>query len=128
MNFEESTEKHEGILSGAIHKTEELGKSLKADVGKLSKYSKAYGVGMKEEAKDLQKILDSNQLIFYKTEAMAIVLRKLGGLYDFLDACDGLTKEGYTMVNSEDVQNLPLTLGKFPIGSFYYFQHKKYIY
>ncbi len=97
---------------------------VKTDVKKIGK---TYGHGVKEEAKDIKKIMESPELVFYQTDAFAIVLRKLGGLYDFLAVCDKLTKEGYTMVNSEDVKGIP-GFGIVPVGSFYYFQHKKYIY
>ena len=87
--------------------------------------------GIKAESKDLKKLHDHKDLIYLKTDAVVIVLRKLGGLDEFLQLVDKLTKEGYWMMNSEDVKNLPgsfgLSLPTIPIGTLYYFQHKKYI-
>ena len=121
MGIEGALKKSRGRLDDAIHGRGKIVKTLKSDVGKIGK---VYVGGAKEEGKDLKKIMESKDLVFYKSDAFAIVLRKLGGLYQFLDACDTLTKEGYTMVNSEDV----FLVGRVKLGSFYYFQHKKYIY
>ena len=121
MGIENTFKKSKGKLDKAIHGPEKIGKILKGDVAGIGK---GYLVGAKGETKDLKKIMESKNLVFYKTDALAIVLRKLGGLYDFLKACEDLTKEGYTMVNSEDI----FVAGRIKLGSFYYFQHKKYIY
>jgi 5'-deoxynucleotidase YfbR-like HD superfamily hydrolase len=93
--------------------------------------SKRTSHGIKDEYKDLQKIEHNNELIYYKSDALAIVIRKLGGFDDFLKVVDGLTREGYWMINSEDIKNL---LSNFGIalpgtakGTLYYFQNKKYI-
>ena len=122
MGIEGALKKSRGRLDDAIHGRGKIVKTLKSDVGKIGK---VYIGGAKEEGKDLKKIMESKDLVFYKSDAFAIVLRKLGGLYQFLDACDALTKEGYTMVNSEDILAV---VGRVKLGSFYYFQHKKYIY
>jgi hypothetical protein len=122
MGIEDALKKTGKRFDKAIHGEGKVGKVLKEDVGRIGKI---YLTGAKAEGADLKKIMKSENLVFYKTDAFVIVLRKLGGLYDFLKACDGLTKEGYTMVNSEDVFG---TLGRVKLGSFYYFQHKKYIY
>lgn len=87
--------------------------------------------GIKEEYKDIEKIRHHKELIYYKTDALAIVSRKLRGFDEFLKTVDELTREGYWMMNSEDVKNI---LGNFGIsapgqnrGTLYYFQNKKYI-
>jgi len=92
----------------------------------LKEIAKVQSSGLKEEVKDLKRIFQSKDLIFYKTDAFAIVLRKLGGLDEFLAACDKLTREGYTLVWSEIV-TLPVAipLGGKMLGSFYYFQKVK---
>jgi len=93
--------------------------------------SKEQRGGVKEEYKDIEKIRHHKELIYYKTDALAIVSRKLGGFDEFLKTCDELTREGYWLMNSEDVKNI---LGNFGIsapgqnrGTLYYFQNKKYI-
>lgn len=93
--------------------------------------SKEQGRGLRKELKDIEKIRHHKDLIYYKSDALAIVVRKLGGFDEFLKLVDDLTKEGYWMMNSEDVKNL---LSNFGIsipginrGTLYYFQNKKYI-
>jgi hypothetical protein len=84
----------------------------------------------KEEMTDLKRIFQSKNLVFFKTNAFAVVLRKLGGLDEFLDVCDKLTKEGYRLVFSETNKppvDIPIPGLKIPLGTFYYFQHRKYI-
>lgn len=86
---------------------------------------------IKKEYKDIEKIRHHKELIYYKTDALAIVSRKLGEFDEFLKVVDELTREGYRMMNSEDVKNI---LANFGIsvpgqnrGILYYFQNKKYI-
>lgn len=92
---------------------------------------KEQGRGVKAEYKDIEKIRHHKELIYYKSDALAIVSRKLGGFDEFLKGVDELTREGYWMMNSEDVKNI---LGNFGIsspgpnrGTLYYFQNRKYI-
>lgn len=92
---------------------------------------KEQGRGIKAEYRDIEKIRHSKELIYYKSDAIAIVSRKLGGFDKFLKVVDDLTREGYWMMNSEDVKNV---LGNFGLsmpgqarGTLYYFQNKKYI-
>jgi len=87
--------------------------------------------GIKEEYKDLEKIAHNKELIYYKSDALAIVIRKLGGFDEFIKVVDDLTREGYWMINYEDIKNI---LSNFGIalpgtakGIIYYFQNKKYI-
>ncbi len=83
---------------------------------------------VKSEAEDLKRIFQSKDLIYRKSDAMAIVLRKLGNTDGFLDVVEQLTKEGYRLVHQENVRDIPVFAGfKYSFGSFYYFQHVKYI-
>ncbi|MGI0002974.1 MAG: hypothetical protein ACRD91_01985, partial [Nitrosopumilaceae archaeon] len=83
---------------------------------------------LKNEAEDLKRIFQSKDLIYRKSDAMAIVLRKLGNTDGFLDVVEQLTKEGYRLVHHENVRDIPIFAGfKYSFGSFYYFQNKKYI-
>ena|SRR3989338_4712525 len=119
-----------------------VGKSIKERIkvikGRISdleedtvEIGKEQGRGIKEEYKDIEKIRHHKELIYYKSDALAIVSRKLGGFDEFLKTVDELTREGYWMMNSEDVKNI---IGNFGIsapgqarGTLYYFQNKKYI-
>ncbi len=86
------------------------------------------GSNMKSEGQFLKKIFQHKDMIFMKTDAVAIVLRKLGGNEEFLELVDKLTREGYRMVHQESIRNIPLGFGfNYPLGSLYFFQHVKYI-
>ena len=83
---------------------------------------------VKSEAEDLKRIFQSKDLIYRKSDAIAIVLRKLGNTDGFLDVVEKLTREGYRLVHQENVRDIPIFAGfKYSFGSFYYFQHVKYI-
>jgi hypothetical protein len=93
----------------------------------LKEMTKYEAVGVKEELKDRNRILQSKDLVFYKTDAVAVVLRKLGGLDEFLAAVDKLTKEGYLLVAWEDVSGSSIPLVGGMLGTFYIFQRSKYV-
>jgi len=73
--------------------------------------SKEQRRGIKKEYKDIEKIRHHKEFIYYKTNALAIVSRKLGGFDEFLKIVDELTREGYRMMNSEDVKNILVNFG-----------------
>jgi len=86
------------------------------------------GSNMKSEGQFLKKIFQHKDMVFMKTDAIAIVLRKLGGNEEFLELVDKITREGYRLVHQESVRNIPLGFGfNYPLGSLYFFQHVKYI-
>jgi hypothetical protein len=83
---------------------------------------------IKTEIRDLKRIFRARDPVYFKTEALAVVIRRFGKTDEFMAAIDGLTREGYLLVQHEIVRNIPLGGGmSFPIGSFYYFQHTRYI-
>jgi len=86
--------------------------------GAIAKFSLA---GVKKEGEDIKKVLAKQDLIYLKTDALAVVLRKLGGLDEFLAVFEKLTKEGYLLVWTEPVTSL-LPIGYRLAGNFYYFQ------
>lgn len=93
----------------------------------IKEITKYEAVGVKEELKDRKRILESKDLVFFKTDAVAVVLRKLGGLDEFLAAVDKLTKEGYLLVAWEDVRASSIPLVKGMLGTLYIFQRSKYV-
>jgi phage-related protein len=120
-NIKESVEKQIENVQESIDTVKDEHKSI----------IKEQGGGIKQEFKDIEKIRHHKDLIYYKSDALVIVIRKLGGFDEFLKMVDDLTREGYWMMNSEDVKNL---LANFGIsipginrGTLYYFQNKKYI-
>jgi len=135
----DSEESKKGLLSGLKEKVGSVSDSVKDKVSDLKGQTQehlevAKEVGseqldnVKSEAEDLKRIFQSKDLIYKKTDAMAIVLRKLGNTDGFLEVVDKLTKEGYRLMHQETVRDIPIIAGfKYSFGSFYYFQHSKYI-
>jgi hypothetical protein len=93
----------------------------------IKNITKYQAVGIKGEVQDLKKIFESKDLVFYKTDAVAVVLRKLGGLNEFLVSVDKLTKEGYLLVAWEDISGSSIPLVGGMLGTFYIFQRSKYV-
>ena len=91
--------------------------------GAIAKFSLS---GVKKEGEDIKKALEKQDLIYLKTDALAVVLRKLGGLDEFLAVFEKLTKEGYLLVWTEPVSSV-LPIGMGLVGNFYYFQKGKLI-
>lgn len=133
--------KLKGGIDTEVHKVtdkiSETGETIESDlevVGeKIVKTSKVSGAlskfhftNLKKEGEDIRKALKNPDLIYLKTDALAVVLRKLGGLDEFLAIFEKLTKEGYLLVWTEPVSSIlpgPLNLP----GNFYYFQKGKLI-
>ncbi|HXV67256.1 MAG TPA: hypothetical protein VD731_08555 [Nitrosopumilaceae archaeon] len=115
----ETGETIESGLTDVGEKIEQTSKGIKV----LSKF---HLLNVKKEGEDIRKALAKKDLIYLKTDALAVVLRKLGGLDDFLAVFDKLTKEGYLLVWTEPVSSfLPIGMGL--VGNFYYFQKGKLI-
>ena len=124
-------EKIDDIQESIEEKIDDVKETVNVAQKEAISIGKEQGRGIKAEYKDIEKIRHNKELIYYKSDALAIVSRKLGGFDEFLKVVDDLTKEGYWMMNSEDVKNV---LGNFGLsmpgqarGTLYYFQNKKYI-
>jgi hypothetical protein len=81
------------------------------------------------EGKDLQKLLSARDLTIYKTDAIAVMIRKSGGLVEFLDGYDKLIKEGYVLSHQEPINTFfDITFAgvKTKLGKLYFFHHRKY--
>lgn len=124
-------EKIDDIQESLEEKIDDVKETVNVAQKEAVSIGKEQSRGIKAEYKDIEKIRHNKELIYYKSDALAIVSRKLGGFDEFLKVVDDLTKEGYWMMNSEDVKNV---LGNFGLsmpgqnrGTLYYFQNKKYI-
>ncbi len=127
---ESTTEEFESLKETAADRVSEAKENTAEKFAPLTTASREQLHALRDETRDIKKIFQSKDLTFYKTEAFAIVLRKLGGLPEFLEECDKLTKEGYRLVFREPVETLleiPVPGVHTPLGTFYYFQHIKYI-
>ena len=110
----ETGETIESGLTGVGEKMEKTSKGAKA-------LSKIHLLNVKKEGDDIRKALAKKDLIYLKTDVLAVVLRKLGGLDEFLAVFEKLTKEGYLLVWTEPVTSI-LPIGFRLVGNFYYFQ------
>jgi hypothetical protein len=81
---------------------------------------------MKKDSQYLKKFIQSKKVVYIKTEATAVLVRKKGNEEEFFEEFDKITKEGYKMMLSEEVTD-PLPGIKVNIGFIYYFQNKKYV-
>jgi hypothetical protein len=104
----------------------DVGEKIEKQTRKTKALSKFHLLNAKKEAEDIKKALEKKDLIYLKTDALAIVLRKLGGLDEFLAVFEKLTKEGYLLVWTEPVSSV-LPIGMGLVGNFYYFQKGKLI-
>jgi len=84
-------------------KTRRISKITGFGIGKAKKIGK--------EAKELSKFRKLKASVYYKTDASAIVIRKIGEFDAFFKINDDLTREGYRCVRSESIKNLPKALG-----------------
>ncbi|MGI0046502.1 MAG: hypothetical protein ACREBB_04860 [Nitrosotalea sp.] len=118
----------QSITSSVTDKISDIKDSTEENVAIAKELAAYQGSNMKSEGQFLKKIFQHKDMVFMKTDATAIVLRKLGGNEEFLELVDKLTREGYRLVHQESVRNIPLGFGfNYPLGSLYFFQHVKYI-
>lgn len=124
----EKLDKVSDVKDSVVDKIGDLKDSAEENAGIAKELASYQGSNMKSEGQFLKKIFQHKDMLFMKTDASAIVLRKLGGNEEFLELFDRLTKEGYRLVHQESVRNIPLGFGfNYPLGSLYFFQHVKYI-
>ena len=120
-DIDKVTEKISDTEEKIESKITDIGKKIKKTSKKDRVLSKLHLVGFKLEREDIRKALEKQDPIYLKTDSLAVVLRKLGGLDEFLAVFDKLSKEGYLLVWTEPVSSiLPNRIGL--VGNFYYFQ------
>lgn len=135
--LKENTSKHLDKASGVAEKVQTMRESVTERIGDIKdgsserfeiakELASIQGNNLKSEAQFIKKILQSKELVFLKTDTLAIVLRKMGGNEVFLEEIDKLTREGYRLVHHENVRNIPIPGGfDYPLGNLYYFQNMK---
>jgi len=83
---------------------------------------------MKKDSVWQKEILESDKVVYLKTDSMAVLIRKKGNEVEFFEELDSITKEGYKMMLQEQVSDpvpgLKVDLIRMRI---YYFQNIKYI-
>ena len=83
---------------------------------------------MKKDSVWQIELLESDKVVYLKTDSMAVLIRKKGNEVEFFEELDSITKEGYKMMLQEQVSDpvpgLKVDLIRMRI---YYFQNIKYI-
>jgi len=83
---------------------------------------------MKKDSVWQIELLESDKVVYLKTDSMAVLIRKKGNEVKFFEELDSITKEGYKMMLQEQVSDpvpgLKVDLIRMRI---YYFQNIKYI-
>ncbi len=81
---------------------------------------------LKKDSKYIKEILQSTEIIYLKTEAIAVLVRRKGNEVEFFESFDSITKEGYKMMLQEEITD-PIPGLNVKLAYVYYFQNKKYI-
>jgi len=100
---------------GLKEKIKGTGSSVKDQLGYL-----------KKDTKFIKKILQSKGVIYLKTEAIAVLVRKKGNEAEFFESFDSITKEGYKMMLLEEIMD-PIPGLNVKLAYVYYFQNVKFI-
>jgi len=83
---------------------------------------------MKKDSVWQVELLESDKVVYLKTDSMAVLVRRKGNEVEFFEELDSITKEGYKMMLQEQVSDpvpgLKVDLIRMRI---YYFQNIKYI-
>ena len=90
--IEEKLDQVTDIKDSMVDKIEDLKDSTEENVAIAKELASYQGSNMKSEGQFLKKIFQHKDMVFMKTDALAIVLRKLGGNEEFLHLVDKLTR------------------------------------
>jgi len=81
---------------------------------------------LKSDIKDVKAILEIKDVVFLKTESIAVLVKRKGELKKFLEEVDMLTKEGYELKAQESITD-PVPKLNMTLAVLYIFQNKKFI-
>jgi len=83
---------------------------------------------LKKDSVWQKELLESNKVVYLKTDSIAVLVRKKGNEVEFFEELDSITKEGYKMMLQEQVSD-PIPMVKVDLIRIriYYFQNIKYI-
>ncbi len=83
---------------------------------------------MKKDSVWRIELLESDKVVYLKTDSMAVLIRKKGNEVEFFEELDSITKEGYKMMLQEEVSDpIPVVRVDLVRIRIYYFQNIKYI-
>ena len=116
---------------GLKEKFSKKAKSEKSSTDGIKKeLSSEYDEGKKQivgQAHRLKNLWKSKEVVQLKTEAIVVLFKKKGYEEKFFEEFNKITKEGYHMVLMKPFKAIDAGPIDIQIGSFYYFQHRKFI-
>jgi len=74
----------------------------------------------------LKEIMATTEIVFLKTDAIAILIKRTGESKIFFEEFDKITREGYDLKSQEQIID-PIPKINIALGYIFYFQNKKYI-
>ncbi len=80
---------------------------------------------VKKDVAFVKEIMATKDVVFFKTDALAILVRKRGEFSKFFKVLDKITKEGYDLKSQEELGDL--VPSPFPLAIIYTLQNKKYV-
>lgn len=80
----------------------------------------------KKDLSFFKEILESKEVVYLKTDSIAILIKKKGEAKQFFEAFEKITKEGYDLKSQEPITD-PIPKLDITLGYIFYFQNKKYI-
>ena len=81
---------------------------------------------LKKDSKYIKELIQSKEVIYLKTEAVAVLVRKKGNEAEFFESFDSITREGYKMMLQEEITD-PVPGLNVNLAYVYYFQNGKFI-
>ncbi len=81
---------------------------------------------LKKDSLYLKEILQSKEVIYLKTDTIAVLVRRKGNEAKFFEAFDSITKEGYQMRLHEEITD-PVPGLNIKLAYVYYFQNVKFL-
>lgn len=80
----------------------------------------------KSDVKDVKAILETKDVIYLKTDYIAVLVKRKGELKKFLETVEMLTKEGYELKTQEAITDAVPKLN-LTLAYLYIFQNRKFL-
>jgi len=81
---------------------------------------------LKSDVKDVRSILETKDIIYLKTNTIAVLVKRKGELKRFLEVVAQITEEGYELKAQEAITDAIPKLN-LTLAHLYIFQNKKYL-
>ena len=99
---------------------------IKSKILGTTDFIKAKASARKQDVSFLIEILESKEIVYLKTDSIAILIKRKGESKQFFEAFDKITHEGYYLQTQEPITD-PIPKLNIALGYIFYFQNKKYI-